>query len=120
MRRKDDDRPLESVFTGTNATLIAKVAKIWVLPDDRGMDVTWGQGRWKTDQHHRPDRFVKHDLYTLDGVDFRHLPEAGRSVDAIWYDPPYTDVGSRKNSVLGDMYESSLFQMSRVLRIFFW
>ena len=104
--RKAKERPLWSVVEVLNAGLIAAVAEIWVLPDDSGMDVTWGEGRWKTDHLHRPELFIKHDLYTLDGVDFCQLPEAGHSTDVcLIMHPPYTDVGSCKSSVLGGMYD---------------
>ena len=99
------DSHLESVESGTNDELIAKVAKIWVRPDEPGMDVTWGLGRWHTDRLHRPELFTAHDLSTLDGVDFRHLPQADFGKSVTYFDTPYTDVGSRKSSVLGGMYD---------------
>jgi hypothetical protein len=95
---------LWSVFTGTNAQMLTAVARIWVRPQDSGMDVTWGRGRWRTDRLHSPGRFTRHDR-ALDGVNFRHLPEADLSRDCVYYDPPYTDVGSRTSSALASMYD---------------
>jgi hypothetical protein len=98
-------KPFWSVFEGANSDLIAAAAQVWVRPDDRGMDVTWGTGRWKTNRHHRPELFTKHDL-KLDGVDFRRLPEPDGSVDCIYYDPPYISRGSDKSAALKPMYDS--------------
>jgi hypothetical protein len=71
----------------TNAHLIADVARLGYLDGEIVLDVTYGRGgfweRW------RPAGLVAHDLYTLDRVDFRHLPEADASVDVVVLDPPY-------------------------------
>jgi tRNA G10 N-methylase Trm11 len=45
---------------------------------------------------------VAHDL-ALDGVDFRHLPEADGSVDVLVLDPPYIAQGGRVTSTVPDM-----------------
>lgn len=51
------------------------------------LDPTYGQGVfWKL---WRPEKLTTHDLYTLDGVDFRNLPHPAGMFDAITYDPPY-------------------------------
>lgn len=70
----------------TNAALIADAARLGYLPGHVA-DVTWGQGGfWKV---WTPAQLTCHDLYTLDGVDFRHLPEADRTFDTVVLDPPY-------------------------------
>ncbi len=49
----------------------------------------------------KPDPFTAHDLYPLDGVDFRALPEADSSVDAVCFDPPYVLSGGVSTSTAG-------------------
>lgn len=87
------DRPvgpiLPSVITGSNADLIAKVAPHYLTGSV--LDVTYGDGKWW--QRFQPEPFTAHDLYKLDGVDFRALPEADTSVDAVCFDPPYVGAG---------------------------
>lgn len=81
---------LPSVFTGTNADLIAAVAPIYLTGSV--LDVTYGAGNWWT--RFKPEVFTAHDLYKLDGVDFRALPEPDASVDTVCYDPPYAIGGN--------------------------
>lgn len=92
------DRPvgpiLPSVFTGTNADLMAAVAPLYLTGSV--LDVTYGEGKWW--DRFTPEPFTAHDLYKLDGVDFRDLPEADRSVDAVCYDPPYVPAGGAPTS----------------------
>jgi hypothetical protein len=70
----------------TNGPLIAAVAVLWIRDGDRVLDVTYGRGNFWT--KFRPEHLTTHDL-TLDGVDFRHLPEDDNSVDVVVFDPPY-------------------------------
>lgn len=82
------NRPVLSVFHGDkNGPLIQEAARLWIRPDDRVLDVTYGKGFFWT--HFRPKHLVVHDLHTVDGVDFRRLPEATGSVDVVVFDPPY-------------------------------
>jgi hypothetical protein len=80
-----------SVQTGTNADLIAKIAPLYLTGSV--LDVTYGEGKWW--DRFTPDPFTYHDLAKVPehpdgtGVDFRALPEADRSVDAVVFDPPY-------------------------------
>lgn len=83
-----DARPVgplpESVVRGDNSALLASVSEIYL----RGsvLDVTYGRGMWW--RRFTPATFGHHDL-ALDGVDFRDLPHADRSWDAVCFDPPY-------------------------------
>jgi hypothetical protein len=87
-----------------NATLIAKVAKLWIRPQDRVLDCTWGRGVWwKT---FKPSHFIAHDLYTLDGVDFTNLPEKDGTIDVVAWDPPYTALGGRETSTIDEMNDA--------------
>lgn len=83
------DRPvgkiLPSVFTGSNADLMAAVAPLYL--NGSVLDVTYGEGKWW--DRFTPDPFTFHDLHKVDGVDFRSLPEADGSVDTVCFDPPY-------------------------------
>lgn len=81
-----------SVFTGTNADLMAAVAPLYL--NGTVLDVTYGNGVtaggwWRT---HRPGDLTYHDL-DLDGVDFRDLPHPDGSFDTVCFDPPYVPVG---------------------------
>lgn len=77
------------------------VASLWIRPNDVLMDATFGRGLFWTHYHH-PGPFIKHDLHTVDGVDFRQLPEPDGSVDCVAYDPPYTSIGGRATTTLPD------------------
>lgn len=84
----------------TNGELIADVARLYrhrIGPVV--VDATYGRngGFWT---HWRPDGLICHDLYELDGVDFRHLPEATGTVDVLVLDPAYVAVGGRNTSTL--------------------
>jgi hypothetical protein len=94
---------VESVVrTRLNGPLLAVAAELWVKPDDVVVDVTYGRGNFWT--VYRPVHLVAHDL-TLDGVDFRRLPEATSSVDVVVFDPPYIAQGGRLTSSVPDFLD---------------
>jgi hypothetical protein len=95
--------PVPSVVRGTNGVLIAHAARLGYLggPDDVVLDVTYGRGKWWT--RYRPKNLIAHDL-ALDGVDFRHLPEADNSVRVVCFDPPYITTGKREMSTVDHLY----------------
>lgn len=98
--------PVLSVITEKrNGPLIAQAARLWIKPDDLLMDVTWGRGLWWTDYKHPEQLFIKHDLYTLDEVDYHELPEGDESVDVIAFDPPYSSAGNLDASTLDDFHD---------------
>lgn len=78
-----------SVVRGNNAQLIASIAELYLTGSV--LDVTYGLGKWW--DRYRPTDFTYHDLETVDGVDFRHLPELDNSFDAVCFDPPYVPAG---------------------------
>jgi hypothetical protein len=82
-----------SVVTGNNAELIRTVAPLYL--DGVVLDVTYGLGNWWTS--YRPLELTTHDV-ALDGVDFRKLPEADASFDAVCFDPPYITTGGAPTS----------------------
>jgi hypothetical protein len=91
---------LLSVFTGTNADLIAAVAPLYLTGSV--LDVTYGGGKWW--ERYRPQPFAFHDL-ALDGVDFRNLPEDDGAFDTVCYDPPYVCAGTASSPRLGPEFQ---------------
>ncbi len=99
------DRPvgpiLGSVFTGSNADLMAAVAPLYL--GGSVLDVTYGEGKWW--DRFTPEPFTYHDLEKVDGVDFRALPEETDSVDAVCFDPPYVISGGIASSTAPDFLD---------------
>lgn len=87
----------------SNGPLIAAASDLWLFPEDRVVDVTYGRGKFWTVV--RPANLVAHDKYVGDGVDFRELPEADGSVDVVVFDPPYIAQGGRETSTLPDFMD---------------
>jgi hypothetical protein len=88
-----------------NAALIRDVARLRYLRKDWvTLDPTYGRGNWW--KLWRPDTLICHDLYNLDGIDFRQLPEPDECFDAIAYDPPYVSVGGRKTTSMPGMHDA--------------
>lgn len=79
-----------------NGQLIADVANLGYLDGPVVLDATYGRGTFWS--HWKPDALVVHDL-RVDGVDFRNLPEATGTVDAVVLDPPYKLNGTPDVSV---------------------
>lgn len=94
------DRPVLAAHAWpTNADLIADVARLGYLRAEWvTLDPTFGRGIWW--KKWRPDELVAHDL-AIDGVDFRDLPYADDTFDAVAFDPPYIAPGGRATSTLG-------------------
>lgn len=90
---------MAAITVKKNADLIAEVARLYPL-GPRLLDCTYGRGRWWT--KYQPPELVAHDL-ALDGVDFRALPEADCTFDAVAFDPPYLPQGGRATSTVPDM-----------------
>lgn len=95
-------RILPSVFEGSNAALLEAVAPLYLTGSV--LDVTYGDGKWW--DRFKPGLFTAHDLYKLDGVDFRALPEGDASVDTVCFDPPYVESGGRSKSSRKDFLDS--------------
>lgn len=88
----------------TNAELIVDCVRLGHLRANRlTLDPTFGLGNWWS--LWRPERLVTHDKYTLDGIDFRHLPHAADEFEQITYDPPYVSVGGRETTGIPDFHE---------------
>lgn len=92
-RRNRAAVPVTTVTFGTNAELIATVAGLYLAAGDVVADVTYSSGRfWKKVNLGRY-RFLASDLLPsapgIVAADFRALPYADGSVDAVVFDPPY-------------------------------
>jgi hypothetical protein len=94
-------RIVGSVITGTNADLMHAIAPLYLTGSV--LDVTYGEGGWW--RRFKPEPFTAHDLYKLDGVDFRALPEDDASVDTVCFDPPYTISGGVETSTAGEFLD---------------
>jgi hypothetical protein len=85
------DEPVYSCVQGTNADLIATVARLYLNQGDRVADITYGQGAfWQ--KFSVPDHlFSRSDRITCPGSphDFRRLPYADSRFDVVVFDPPY-------------------------------
>lgn len=92
-----------SVFKGSNADLMAAIAPLYL--SGSVLDVTYGNGSTAGGWWRRftPDPFTFHDL-ALDGVDFRALPEADHSIDAVCFDPPYVPAGGGPKNESADQF----------------
>lgn len=87
-----------------NGAMIADLARLGYLRrSDRVIDPTWGRGVWW--RSWQPDELVRHDLYKLDGVDFRHLPWGDGTFTAAAWDPPYVTPGGRSTSSIPDFHD---------------
>lgn len=87
----------------TNGHLIAAVAQLGYLTlDDHVLDPTYERGIWW--QEWRPRQLTTHHR-AVDGTDFRRLPHADATFDAVAFDPPYVCPGGRKTSTVKPMHE---------------
>jgi hypothetical protein len=97
-----DDQPvLAATKWRNNAYMIQDLRRLGYLTDDMHvLDCTYGRGKWWT--LGEPPSFVKHDLLTVDGVDFCNLPEPADTFDFTAFDPPYAAQGGKETSTLQD------------------
>lgn len=99
-----EDSGVLSAVSGSNADLMAAAARLWIIPGDRVIDITYGAGVfWRK----LPDIKVEaSDIAT--GTDCRDLPYDTASVDVAVFDPPYQPMhGSPSRSFgVGDSYRS--------------
>jgi len=96
---------LSSTTWASNAHMVRDVARLGYLRKYwRTLDPTYGLGNWW--KLWAPNELVKHDLYKLDGVDFRDLPEPDDSFEAVAYDPPYVCVGGRKTTTIEGLHDA--------------
>lgn len=104
--------PLTSVHQGDNANLFKEASALYIPDGAVVADVTYSTGRfWKTTDLSRL-KFLASDLVPVPGklpvlsADFRALPYADGSVDAVILDPPYVHAPGK--GLLADRYNGRL------------
>lgn len=86
---------IKSVIQSTsNAALLEAAAALWIRPDDKIIDLTWGKGVFWKGEWSRHLR-VWHDPV----VDYTNLEDNfGAEFDVAVFDPPYVAKGGRETS----------------------
>jgi len=86
-----DGEPVFNCIQGTNADLIATVARLYLKKGDRLADITFGRGVFWRNLNLSDYLFYKSDKITCPGSphDFRQLPYKARFFDVVVFDPPY-------------------------------
>lgn len=86
----------------TNAEMIEACAELGYLRKEWAtLDPTYGRGIWW--KKWAPTRLVCTDRMT--GTDFRALPFAAATFDAVTFDPPYVSVGGRATTGTPDLHD---------------
>ena len=90
-----DGEPVFNCIQGTNADLIATVARLYLRKGDRLADITFGRGVFWQKLNLSDYRFCKSDKITCPGSphDFRRLPYPDGQFDVVVFDPPYAHGG---------------------------
>lgn len=91
-----------------NAALIFDLIRLGYLHGNV-LDPTYGDGKWWldslwTDSDAPGIALTKHDLYKLDGVDYRELPEDNNTYDSVAFDPPYVSIGGRLSTGIPEFH----------------
>ena len=91
-----DGEPVFNCIQGTNADLIATVARLYLRKGDRLADITFGRGVFWRNLNLSDYRFHKSDKITCPSSphDFRQLPYKARFFDVVVFDPPYAHAGA--------------------------
>ncbi len=97
--------PILTALTGSNADLLPRILELYVPEGSIIADVTAGKlAFWKNID------ITKYDLRATDlltGTDFRHLPYAEASIDALILDPPYMHAGATVHLGLQSRYNNA-------------
>ncbi len=90
-----DGEPIFNCIHGTNADLIATVARLYLRKGDRLADITFGRGVFWRNLNHSDYLFYRSDKITCPSSphDFRQLPYKDRFFDVVVFDPPYAHDG---------------------------
>ena len=90
-QRQPNRRKIFTAVRGTNATLMAKVAALYLMPGDIIADVTYGNGNFWRRLDMARYTLLASDLVTCPQApyDLRALPYADQAVDHVVLDPPY-------------------------------
>lgn len=92
-----------TAHTGSNADLLAAVAKLYLAKGSNVADITYGLGVFWNKINCRPIQLYVSDLFTIPPkqgklfpdrqlvkADFCHLPYRDQVMDVVVFDPPYT------------------------------
>jgi hypothetical protein len=90
-----DGEPVFNCIQGTNADLIATVARLYPKKGDRLADITFGRGVFWQRLNLSDYLFHKSDKITCPGSphDFRRLPYPDDRFEVVVFDPPYAHGG---------------------------
>lgn len=97
--------PLLTCVEGTNADLFPVALRHYVKLGSKIADVTYGKGVFWRNIIETDYDLHRSDLQT--GIDFRSLPYADDSFDAVVFDPPYLNGGSNAKPSLNDCYHNA-------------
>lgn len=105
-----------TAITGTNADMLPRILELYVKRGAIIADVTHGKGVfWKKTDTSLYD-FRPTDLLT--GTDFRNLPYADASIDALTLDPPYMGGSATIKKSLNDCYRNKNAGHEAVIRLY--
>lgn len=126
--------PVYTCVQGTNADLIATVARLYLHKGDRVADITYGEGAFWQKLSLPEHLFYRSDKITCPGSphDFRRLPYGDGRFDVVVFDPPYAHHGDTmrfeplyRNSIttatlrhreIMDLYRLGMTEAKRVLK----
>jgi hypothetical protein len=96
--------PVSTVTLGSNAALIASAASLYLTPGNLVADVTYGTGRFWKKTAVSSYKFLPSDIVAPNCIraDFRKLPYACNTIDAVIFDPPYIHAPGK--GLLADRY----------------
>ena len=129
------DREVKSVVIGDNSNLLEEVSLLWIYPEDKVADVTYGNGVfWKNTDF----KVEASDIYprkeNVLQADFCDLPYENESFDVVAFDPPYRPSHGSSSQPAGlvkayritqsidcindvrDLYEKGIKECWRILR----
>jgi hypothetical protein len=89
--------PVLTCIPGTNADLFPIALGMYVKLGAKIADVTYGKGVFWRNVNIASYNLHPSDIQT--GVDFRHLPYADASFEAVVFDPPYMNGGPMSKTV---------------------
>lgn len=105
-----------TAITGTNADLLPEIFKLYVFEGSQIADVTYGKGVFWRKLDESKYRLGKSDL--ADGIDFRNLPYASESLDALILDPPYMHGGATVKASINACYRNENTSHESVIRLY--
>ena len=96
--------PVLTAYVGKNSDLLPHILELYVPEGSIIADVTWGTGAFWRRVDIRKYNLCRSD--SLTGTDFRHLPYADATIDALILDPPFMHAGATAHSSINDRYHN--------------